>query len=104
MMSGMISKEDFKMLNGKYLSDITRLKAAIDALKAELDDVLAGKGERLKWTEHFRRFENLTELDRRTVANLIQSVHVIGKQELQITFAYQAKYESALALLRKEVA
>jgi DNA invertase Pin-like site-specific DNA recombinase len=104
MVGGIISKEDFKTLNTKYLSDITRLKAAIDTLQAELTDVLAGKGERLRWAEHFRQFENLAELDRRTVANIIQSVRVVSKTELQIAFNYQAEYEQALAMLRKDVA
>jgi len=104
MISGIISKDDYKELKEKYTADENRLREAVSSLQIQLDDVLAGKSERLKWTEHFRRFENLTEIDRRTVVNLIQSIHVISKTELQITFNYQPEYETALALLRKEAA
>jgi hypothetical protein len=46
----------------------------------------------------------LTEIDRRIVVNLIQSIRVESKTELLITFIYQAEYENALALLQKGVA
>jgi hypothetical protein len=104
MIDGTISKDEFKTLNAKYLDDISRLKSAVDKLRQEVDDVLSGKGERLKWTEHFKQFEGLSEIDRRTVSNLIQNIRVISKTELQITFNYQSEYETSLALLKREVA
>jgi DNA invertase Pin-like site-specific DNA recombinase len=104
MITGLLSKEDYKSLKAKYAADETRLRGAVDALREQLDDVLAGKSERLKWAERFRRFEGLTELDRRTVISLIHSIRVVSKTELQITFNYQSEYETALALARREVA
>ena len=99
-----ITKDEYKSLKVKYTSDETHLRLALTTLRQELDDVLAGKSERLKWTEHFRRFENLAELDRRTVVSLIQSIRVKSKTELHIVFNYQVEYESAFALLEKAVA
>ena len=104
MINCIISKEDYKSLKTKYINDETRLLDAIAALKGQLDNALAGKIERLKWMEHFKHFDGLTELDRRIVANFIQSICVVSKTELQITFNYQAEYETALALLEKGVA
>jgi len=104
MAGGVISKEDYKSLKIKYTADEQRLREALTALKAESKDLLDGKSERLKWLEHFRHFEGLTTLDRRMVVNLIQSIRVISKTELQITFSFQAEYEAALALLQKEAA
>jgi hypothetical protein len=49
--------------------------------------------------EHFKQFEGLTALDRKTVAHLIRSIRVVSKTELQITFNYQAEYEKVLSLL-----
>ena len=104
MINGVLSKEDFKALKTKYTDDEQRLRDAILTLRQEQGDVLAGKGERLRWIEHFKRFEGLTEIDRRTVANLIQNIRVVSKTELAITFNYQSEYDSALALLQREVA
>jgi DNA invertase Pin-like site-specific DNA recombinase len=104
LMNGLISKDDYKTLKAKYAEDESKLIAALESLRQELDDILAGKGERLRWTENFKRFEKLTELDRRTVVNLIQSIRVLSKTELQITFNYQSEYERAVSLLDAEVA
>ena len=104
MIGGIISKEDYKLFKAKYVADDLRLRSAVETLNQQLEDTLAGKSERLRWTEHFRRFGNLAEIDRRTVVNLIHSIHVVSKSELLITFHYQAEYENALAILQKEVA
>lgn len=105
MVSGIISKEDYKALKAKYMSEETLLRDAIATLQGQLEDVLAGKSDRLRFMEHFRTFEGLSEIDRRTVVNLIQTIHVVSKTELQITFNYQAEYENAVSLIvTREVA
>ena len=104
MISGILSKDEYKTLKAKYNADEIRLRTAIVTLNEQLEDALSGKGERLRWMEHFKRFDGLNEIDRRTVVNLIHSIRVESKTELLITFSYQAEYENALALLRKEVA
>ena len=104
MISGILTKEEFKALKAKYTADAERLRRANETLLEERAEALAGKAERLLWMERFKQFEGLCELDRRAVINLIQSVRVMSKTELQITFNYQEEFEQALALLRKEAA
>jgi len=104
MVSGLISKEDYKTLKANYIAEETRLHSAIDMLQQKHEDVLAGKGERLRWMEHFKRFDGLLELDRRMVISLIQSIRIMSKTKLEITFNYQAEYEKALAFLQRGVA
>ncbi len=108
MSDGVISKADYKEFKANYAADELRLREAITALETELEEVLAGKAERLQWMEHFKRFEGLAAIDRRVVVNLIQRIRVVSKIELDITFNYQAEYEQALAARRlaagKEVA
>ncbi len=62
------------------------------------DNALDGTADRLRWMEHFRKFEGLNELDRRTVINLIKSIRIICKTEFEITFNYQDEYKAALGL------
>jgi len=104
MINGIISNDDYKNFKNKYANDEQRLRESIKSLKAQLEDVVEGKSERLRWMEHFKQFGNLEELDRRTVTSLIQSVHVYSKTEVLITFHYQAEYQNAIALLKREVA
>lgn len=100
MVGGFLTKTDYKSMKAKYTADETRLRDAISTLASKREDALAGKSERLRWTEHFMRFDGLTELDRHTVVNLIQSIRVASKTELQVTFSYQNEYENVLALMR----
>jgi hypothetical protein len=58
----------------------------------------------MAWIEHFKQFENLDALDRKTVATLIRRIRIVGKREIEIEWNYQSEYETALALLKREVA
>ena len=104
MVSGLLTKDDFKTLKTKYAADELRLRDAIAALEEERSNALDGRAERLRWMEHLRKFEGLEELDRRTMVNLMRSIRVLSKTELSVTFHYQVEYAEALALLQKEVA
>jgi DNA invertase Pin-like site-specific DNA recombinase len=104
MINGIISKDDFKTFKAKYANDELRLREAIETLLIQVNDVVEGKSERLRWTEHFKQFGSLSELDRRAVANLIHSIHVVSKTELTVTFHYQAEYENTISLIQREVA
>lgn len=104
MVGGLLTKEEYKALKSGYAADELRLRGAIDALETERENALDGRAERLRWMEHFKQFEGLRELDRRTVVNLIQSIRVTGKTSLDIAFNYQLEYEQALELLSDEVA
>lgn len=60
------------------------------------DFILCGAtnaSDRLRWTQHFKEFSTMTELDRRAVVALIHSIKVIGKNDVKITFRYQMEYE-----------
>jgi hypothetical protein len=104
LVTRLITKDDYKTMKAQYTADENCLRGAISLLEQQRENVLAGNSNRLRWMEHFMRFEGLTELDRRMVINLIQSVRVISKTELHITFNYQSEFEKALAILRREAA
>jgi len=104
MITGILTKDDFKGLKAKYNTDEVRLRSAIDILGQQLERVLDGKAERLRWMEHFKRFDGLAEIDRRIVISLIRSIRVTSECDLTITFNYQDEYKNALALLSKEAA
>jgi DNA invertase Pin-like site-specific DNA recombinase len=104
MVGGILTKDDYRALKEKYASDEKALREALSALESERDDALLGKAERLRFTEHFRQFGELAELDRRIVVNLIESIKVNGKNELEFSFLYNDEYKKALALLGKEAA
>jgi len=100
--SGILSKDDYKLHKSQYAEDGDRLEKAISLLKQELDEIRNHTSERLRWIEHFKAFEALTALDRKAVVQLIQSIRVLGKSEIEITFRYQDEYQKAISLMTEQ--
>ena len=96
---GMLDKAEYKSLRDGYSERMEELRSAIDQLRQEMERVTDRTSERQKWAQQFREFSNMTELDRRAVVTLIQSIRIISKTELKITFRYQMKYDAALQKL-----
>ena len=102
MINGNLDNDERKSLKGKYTEDENTLIAANNRLHKEIEAVLSCRHDRLAWIEHFKNFENLDVIDRRTVIHLIQSIRVVSKTDIEITYNYQLEYESANAILGQE--
>ncbi|MDE2444488.1 MAG: recombinase family protein [Methanocorpusculum sp.] len=96
---GMLDKAEYKSLRDGYTERMEELRSAIDQLRQEMERVTDRTSERQKWAQQFREFSNMTELDRRAVVTLIQSIRIISKAEIKITFRYQMEYDAALQKL-----
>ena len=96
---GMLDKAEYKSLRDGYTERMEELRSAIDQLRQEMERITDRSSDRQKWAQQFREFSNMTELDRRAVVTLIQSIRIISKTELKITFRYQMEYEAALQKL-----
>ena len=77
-----------------------RQSRPIRVLKEKLADVLENRSERNRWISHFTQFSTMETLDRKAVVHMIQSIKVIGKKELEITFTYQDEYQKAIQLIQ----
>jgi hypothetical protein len=104
MISGNLSKEEYKSLKAKYTEDADLLIIANERLKREIDDALSCKHERLVWMKRFKDFANLDTIDRKTTATLIKCIRITGKKKIEIEFNYKAEYQAILALIEKEAA
>ncbi len=104
MINGNLTKDEHKSLKAKYATESDTLISANAGLRNEIEAVLLCKHERMAWTRHFIQFENLDTIDRKIVIHLINSIRVLGKSKIEISFNYQFEYESAVAMLQKEAA
>lgn len=97
LINGIITKEEYRYNKDLYTTQIEQAQAAIDILRKDMDSAANNASDRLRWTQHFKEFAVMTKLDRRAVIALIQSIRIIGKDNVQITFRYQMEYEQAKA-------
>ena len=97
----LIAKQDFELVQRiRRLDTRTSPKQDIRVLKEKLADVLENRSERNRWISHFTQFSTMETLDRKAVVHMIQSIKVIGKKELEITFTYQDEYQKAIQLIQ----
>lgn len=97
--NGILDKEEYKTMSRHYTTQTEQLRDAISSLQHEMEQALNNSNDRLKWAKQFRAFQSMTELDRRAVVTLVQSIRVISKSELKINFRFQDEYDSALKIL-----
>lgn len=100
---GILPKEDYRMLKQEYTQKQEIAEKEISALNEKLEKELWHN--RKEWIEHFKKFSNITELDRNAVIQLIQSVKIFDNKQIEITFRYQSEYEETVKLFKakKEV-
>lgn len=99
LVSGILTKEEFLIYKQKYNADIELLQKAIAEWNERLTDVMENRSERNRWIRHFTKFAEMESIDRRIVTQLIRSIKVMGKNDIQIHFNYQDEYRKAVGIL-----
>ena len=94
--NGLVTKQEYREWKSGYSRQIEQYQEAIAALRQSVENAMHNSDDRQRWMQHFKQFSTMKELDRRAVIALIQSIRVLGKQELDITYRYQAEYEQEL--------
>ena len=92
---------EYRNLMDYYSAQEEQVQAAIALLREKLAQVQDDSSSRLKWARHFEQFSSMTELDRRAVVTLIQSVMVRNKKEIDVSFRFQDEYENTLKMLSR---
>ena len=100
---GILPKLDYRMLKQEYTVKLEMIEKEISALNEKLEKELWH--DRKEWIEHFKKFSNITKLDRNAVIQLVQSVKIFEKKQIEITFRYQSEYEETIKMFhsKKEV-
>ena len=99
LVSGEISKEDYANYRARYTRQIEEIKASIRLLKDKLEAVKENRSERIRWINHFTKFFEQESIDRTALIHMVESIRVLGKQELKITFRHEDEYRKAAELI-----
>ena len=101
LVNGILDKKEYRSLMDYYSAQEEQAQDAISLLREKLEQAQDDSSSRLKWARHFEEFAAMTELDRRAVVTLIQSIMVKNKKEIEVSFRFQAEYEDTLKLLSR---
>ena len=99
LVSGEISKEDYAQFKARYTRQMEDAKKSIRLLKEKLDAAKENRSERNRWIQHFTQFSQQDSIDRTALIHMVESIRVLGKKELKITFAHEDEYRQAAELI-----
>ncbi len=97
---GIISREDFDRMKARYNALVEDAEQAIISLSREIGDILALGGGKHQWIERFKQFHDFTEINRRMVITLIDTITVYPGSRLDILVRYRYDYERALSFAK----
>jgi hypothetical protein len=90
---GVLSKEDFISFKASYDVKIAEAEAAAQLFKEEIEKLAAGEASEHGWIERFRAYAGADALERKIVAELVQTVSIYDKEHIEVTFRYMNEYE-----------
>ena len=99
-----LTKAQYKLLKTQYADEEDLLTLDNKRLKNEIVEALSFSTEQTAWIENFKGHENLESLDRKTVVNLIHSIKVNGRTDLEITSNYEAEYNTIFEIIKGDIA
>lgn len=96
MADGIISKEEYLEFRAGYDRKIAASQRSLARIQEERAQAVRDNEEEIPWIQMFRQFENITELHRTVLVNLVERIVIYDASHVEVLFRYQDKYETAL--------
>lgn len=93
---GVVSKEDYAELYEGYNGRRKKAEEAVRKLRNEIQKVMEAETDKYEWLRYFKEYQNISELSRMAVVELIDRVRVSDKDHIEIDFNFQDCFQSAL--------
>jgi len=97
-----ISREDYISFGKRYDDRVKDAEEAAFKLEQEIEKLAGGNTEEQQWITRFRECGNITELNRKTVVELIDCINVHEGHRIHIRFKFHDEYEHLRSLLEQE--
>ena len=97
---GIIDKTEYMRLKQSFSDRAAETEKQMDALQERLTTIKTHTAD-TSWTENFKRYRNLTELDRSVVVNLIERIMVYEDNAVKITYRWQDEFTWQMDIVRQ---
>ncbi len=101
MSDGVISKEEYLEFRSGYDRKIADRQKAIASLSEEREQAVDSNDRHIRWIELFKQYENITELERTVIVNLIERIVIYDTKHIEIVFRYQDQLNTALQYIER---
>lgn len=97
---GIIDKAEYLRLKQSFSGRAAEAEKQMDALRERLTTIQTNTTD-TSWTENFKRYRNITELDRAVVVNLIERIMVYEDNTVTVKYRWQDEFIWQMDLVRQ---
>jgi len=97
---GIIDKTEYMRLKQSFTQRAADAEKQMDALRERLTTIKTQATD-LSWMENFKRYRNLSALDRKAVVSLIDRIMVYEDNTVAITYRWQDEYAWQMDIMRQ---
>ena len=93
---GVISREEYMEFGAGYDRRIAERQRSLAVISDERQQAIDTGNSQNDWIKAFREYENITELHRGVIVNLIEKIIIYDSKHIEVKFRYQDRFETAL--------
>ena len=100
LQSGIINETEYRQMKARYNALHADAEQAINSLNREIADIINSGGEKNRWIEQFKEYQNFSVLSRRMVVSLVDVVIIHPGNKMEILFRYRYDFERAVSFIK----
>lgn len=99
LQEGLIGQDEYFLFKKSYATKIMEAEAAIQAIENEREQAVSRNRDSLAWMEVFKKYQNVSEIDRFMVVDLIRQVNVFEGGKVEVIFRHGDEAGKVMKLL-----
>ena len=99
LQEGMIGQDEYFLFKKSYAMKIQEAEQTIAAIEAEREQMVNNNREQLSWTEVFKQYQNITEVTRNVVVDLIDHIEILEGKGIHVVFRYHDNWDKLIAAI-----
>ena len=99
LQEGLIGQDEYFLFKKSYAAKIAEAEAAIMAIEDEREQAVSRNRDSLSWMETFKKYRNITSVNRSMVVDLIRQVNVFEGGRAEVVFRYADEAEKVVRML-----
>jgi len=99
LQEGLIGQDEYFLFKKSYAAKIAEAEAAILAIEDEREQAVSRNRDSLSWMESFKKYRNITSVNRSMVVDLIRQVNVFEGGRAEVVFRHADEAEKVVKML-----
>lgn len=102
LQSGFISRDEYKAFSAQFDQQIKEANESIMRLTGERNSVMGGLADQQGWLSQFKQYENVQELTRSVVVNLIDHISIREDKDIDVQLMHCDRFSSIVEFLAEQ--